>query len=383
MQRYCPYLVIMILLATGPVFAVAPNGVDTVLPWSPISNHLWLAGSSRETTGPVGNLSKMERLEWRIGAVVAGGELCGYYSKAAKVSSFMAASPYFKKGISQSGRFDFATGCGSYEKALDNLIGRKKDWETYLAATYSSQDTSTASKEDRRQTAALAPPPEESIPIAEDDLLTDGNVKRVVMEFYNARKIRRTGSWAGSFRVSNMDEVVEITLNNISGTIATIDVEYVWSWRSRKSRKGTDHGVATIEKTGSTYRVLKFTTGGMTYKASAPEPVIVPADPPPPVIDAQTLMNDSGFLKSLTKATKYQYKIEIQRLDSVEVRSRSGNQARLILKYLWMNDNDSQRVGRGEATVRSIGGQFEVTDFKSLYPTPSQLLRADAGASGL
>ena len=109
------------------------------------------------------------------------GELCGYYSKAAKVSSFMAASPYFKKGISQSGRFDFATGCGSYEKALDNLIGRKKDWETYLAATYSSQDTSTASKEDRRQTAALAPPPEESIPIAEDDLLTDGNVKRVVM----------------------------------------------------------------------------------------------------------------------------------------------------------------------------------------------------------
>jgi hypothetical protein len=74
---------------------------------------------------------------------------------------------------------------------------------------------------------------------------------------------------------------------------------------------------------------------------------------------------------------------EIQRLDSVEVKSRSGNQARVILKYLWMNDNDSQRVGRGEATVRSIGGRTEVTDFKSIFPTPSQLLRADAGASGL
>ncbi len=257
MQRYCSYLVIMILLATGPVYAVAPNGIDTALPWSPISSHLWLAGSSRETTGPVGNLSKMEQLEWRIGTVVAGGELCGYYSKAAKVSSFMAISPYFKKGIAQSGRFDFATGCGSYVRALDNLIGRKKEWETYLAATYSGQDTSTPSEGDRGQTAA------------------------------------------------------------------------------------------------------------------------------PPVIDAQTLMNDRGFFRALNKATDKQYHIEIERLDSVEVRSKSGNQARVVLKYLWANDNDRQRVGRGEATVRSIGGQFEVTEFKSLFPTPSQLLRVDAGASGL
>ena len=122
---------------------------------------------------------------------------------------------------------------------------------------------------------------------------------------------------------------------------------------------------------------------GLAPSTPAPESVIVPAEPPPPDIDAQTLLNDSGFFRSLNKATKRQYKIEIQRLDSVEVKNRSGNQARLILKYLWMNDNDSQRVGRGEATVRSIGGQTEVTDFKSLYPTPSQLLRVDAGASGI
>ncbi len=65
------------------------------------------------------------------------------------------------------------------------------------------------------------------------------------------------------------------------------------------------------------------------------------------------------------------------------VDAEPDNQARVILKYLWANDNDRQRVGRGEATVRSIGGQFEVTEFKSLHPTPIQLLRADAGASGI
>ncbi len=37
----------------------------------------------------------------------------------------------------------------------------------------------------------------------------------------------------------------------------------------------------------------------------------------------------------------------------------------------------------GQATIRWIGGQIEVTELESLFPKPGPLLTADTGASGL
>ncbi len=54
-------------------------------------------------------------------------------------------------------------------------------------------------------------------------------------------------------------------IKNISEKVITIIVDY--SWISQYG-KGDDIGIATLEWTGSSYQVLKFKTGGMTYKAA-------------------------------------------------------------------------------------------------------------------
>ncbi len=53
-------------------------------------------------------------------------------------------------------------------------------------------------------------------------------------------------------------KMVEIIAN-----IITINIEY--SWKSSCS-KSNDHGIATLEKTGSSYKVLKLKTNSMNYK---------------------------------------------------------------------------------------------------------------------
>ena len=68
-------------------------------------------------------------------------------------------------------------------------------------------------------------------------------------------RVKRAGSWSASFRVARMDKVVDIAVKKISGTIATIEVEYVWSWQSRRSRKGLDNAVVTLEKIGASLRI--------------------------------------------------------------------------------------------------------------------------------
>ena len=136
MKRLCLGLVISILVATDPVYAVSRSGVGSPVNLSAAWEQKWLTGSSKESVEPPSDLSDIERQEWLIGIVVGQGELCGYYSQAAGVRSFMTRSPHFKKALSLMGRFDFATGCGKYESVLDRILGRKNDWEAYLKTTY-------------------------------------------------------------------------------------------------------------------------------------------------------------------------------------------------------------------------------------------------------
>ncbi len=67
----------------------------------------------------------------------------------------------------------------------------------------------------------------------------------------------------------------------------------------------------------------------------------------------------------------------------MDVTIGSGNQARGLLKHLWANDDDLRRVGHGEATVWSIGGHIEGTEFESIIPSPSHHLGNSHGVSGL
>ena len=136
MKRLCLGLVISILVATGPVYAVSLSGVGSPVNLSAVWEQIWLTASSRERVGPPSDLSDIEKAEWLIGVVVGQGELCGYYSKAAEVRSFMTRSPHFKKALSAMGRFDFATGCGQYVRLLEEILGEKNDWELYLKMTY-------------------------------------------------------------------------------------------------------------------------------------------------------------------------------------------------------------------------------------------------------
>ena len=55
-----------------------------------------------------------------------------------------------------------------------------------------------------------------------------------------------------------------MVLREFDENIITIYVEY--NWKNPYKRSNED-GIATLEWTGSSYKVLKFKTIGMTYKA--------------------------------------------------------------------------------------------------------------------
>ena len=82
----------------------------------------------------------MQELEWAIGINAAMVEVCGYYSKAVEVRAFMKKSPYFRRGYSEISDYAdkiIANKCGRRLSSLEEVLGRKEEWENYLGATYS------------------------------------------------------------------------------------------------------------------------------------------------------------------------------------------------------------------------------------------------------
>ena len=132
----------------------------------------------------------------------------------------------------------------------------------------------TARKEAERkartgiETAMLVPPPQTSAPVTEDEVLSNESIRRKIAKYYNSRKIRRskTVRLSGDGDPSTMESINEIRVLSISDNVIKLDIEYGWRAELFQSIvEGVDHGIATVEKAGSTYEVIKFETGGMTY----------------------------------------------------------------------------------------------------------------------
>ena len=74
-------------------------------------------------------------------------------------------------------------------------------------------------------------------------------------------------------------EITSMEVLKIDNNIITIQTDYQWEWEGgsqgasyqflwqggSQRHAGSDVGIATFEKYGSTYKVLKFETDGMTY----------------------------------------------------------------------------------------------------------------------
>lgn len=126
-------LVLTLLAFASPLHAYSLSGLGALV--AP-PDQKWLIGSQTSSIAPPSGLSKTEKTEWKIGVIVAAGEMCGYYAKAAEVSSFMKLSPHFKQALTQMNRFHFVKGCGSYGGYLDDVLAQKSYWERHVKLTY-------------------------------------------------------------------------------------------------------------------------------------------------------------------------------------------------------------------------------------------------------
>ena len=118
------------------------------------------------------------------------------------------------------------------------------------------------------ETALLTPPPQESAMVTEDEVLSNQNIREKTIKYYNTHRIRKKPqSFTGkNDHVSTMESIDDIRVLSISGNIIKLDIGYSWQAEDiALHMNGKDRGIATIEKSGSTYKVLKFETDGFTY----------------------------------------------------------------------------------------------------------------------
>ena len=133
----CCALLIPLSISTD-VLRAAPLTRDGPLrdlsgPW----NHKWLAFTY--TWGPPEGATKMQAAEWSIGFSTALAGICGNYAKVAKVRGIMKKSPFLMKGyfiINEIEDKIAVRNCGQHLSTLQEVLGRKEEWENYLDAAY-------------------------------------------------------------------------------------------------------------------------------------------------------------------------------------------------------------------------------------------------------
>ena len=113
----------------------------------------------------------------------------------------------------------------------------------------------------------LVPPTKSVVPITEENVLADHNITTIIIRYYKEKHIvKRSRTWAQSFFDTMISSIIDVRVLNISNNIIKLDVKYEWENDGSQFRgRGVDQGIATLEKTDSTYKVLEFQTGGMTY----------------------------------------------------------------------------------------------------------------------
>ena len=115
------------------------------------------------------------------------------------------------------------------------------------------------------QTALLVPP-EQTITIRPEELLNNEIIKERIIEFYDDARTDKKSYYKLTGFVTLMETILDLKVVDVSGRIAKIMVSYRWAYDMlwNNDPGGNDHGIATIEKVESSFRVLKFETGGMT-----------------------------------------------------------------------------------------------------------------------
>ncbi len=117
------------------------------------------------------------------------------------------------------------------------------------------------------ETALLAPSEEEKIAVDEDEFAADENVKRMITQYYDNLRIRKMVSEGPSGKNSmevQMKSIDEVRVQNVVGNKIRANVKF--RWEEPDTRFGrNDQGIATLEKIGASYRVIKFETDGSAY----------------------------------------------------------------------------------------------------------------------
>ncbi len=116
----------------------------------------------------------------------------------------------------------------------------------------------------------------------------------------------------------------------------------------------------------------------------AAEPVIVPAEPPPPVITEQALKQNAEFKKALSDYLEIQFGVEFDGIESLTIKRVSGQTLTVDLKYYFGDGDMSQRPARASMNVQQFGSSYKIIEFNSAFPSASQLRklgRSEAGGS--
>jgi hypothetical protein len=105
---------------------------------------------------------------------------------------------------------------------------------------------------------------------------------------------------------------------------------------------------------------------------------------PEPVTDEQALKQSVKFERALSDYLEIQFGVEFDGFDSLEIKKVSGQILTVDVRYFYSANDLSQRPARASTNVRKIGSSYKIVEFKSIFPSASQLRklgRSEAGGS--
>ena len=105
-----------------------------------------MAGQAHAGAGgslaPPDSWDEMQQLEYNIGLLAAGLNLCRRYSLSGELRALSKLSPYGQRGYRAAGAYDDinSAACGGMVKSARQVLGDKKPLQQYLKAKYACND---------------------------------------------------------------------------------------------------------------------------------------------------------------------------------------------------------------------------------------------------
>ncbi len=136
-----------------------------------------------------------------------------------------------------------------------------KNLDQLSALGTGSQPESDVEGEADAKAALLAKLSNEESEFDVEEVLKDPNLKQKIMAYYNEGSFRKISkAWGQQRLATRMESIDQLKALNVSGNIVRVQVEYRWRFDEvgYGGGRGSDLGIATIGKIGSTYEVLDF-----------------------------------------------------------------------------------------------------------------------------